>query len=223
MDMAKRQSQPKGKYLRIGPSYDVCNVIGSSWDTGNKKDFWEENVPEGVEWPDECQIVDLGGKPCTSDARVGGHVWVKRRWEFWYILPICQGCNKNPDYDDPNYVKTRQRACLVARNRGDSKRMEDMKEGDCLHGVNEVSYDPQPGAPRQAFWCQRANCTNFSKEKCHICDKYKATMVGRMWLRSVQRLQFLLPLCDKCKEDQDLRWKKRKPTKQTAILVAVNN
>ena len=224
VDMAEHNPQQEGECLSDGP-YEVCNVIGSSWDTGSKKDFWIDNARdrEGkrVRWPDKCQIVHRrNGKQCTNDATGGGHMWVKGLWKFWYILPICQGCNMKTDYDDPNYVKTEKTACLVARHHGGSKREGEMKEGDCLYGEFDVSYDPQRGRPPQDLWCDKAHCDNFSKEKCHICDN-KATMVGRMWVYRLRTFQFLLPLCDGCKKDDDLSWPKKKSTKRTAILVAV--
>ena len=87
----------------------VKNVVGSSIDTKNMKEFWEKKT--GRQFPEKCRIYY-----CPNDAEVGGHMWVKgrNRRTFWYILPICQRCNTDPYLND-NYKDVNVKSVLVAR------------------------------------------------------------------------------------------------------------
>lgn len=69
---------------------EVSNVNGSSGHKRNWSEYWLRHVPRRG-WPSTCQI-----HGCGNPAEVGGHVYIKGL-RTQYILPICQGCNKNTE------------------------------------------------------------------------------------------------------------------------------
>lgn len=202
--------------------HEVCNVVGSSWDKGNMKKFWEDNTPEGVSWPKYCQI-----KGCGNEAEGGGHMWVKHNTiRFWHILPICKKCNVKKALDDTinesRYAaETKATAHLVPRDHGGSTRLGKMKEGDYLCGQFDVKYSPRTGpSPELSFWRDKSNC-KVASLKCHMLDCGKdATKVGRMRVKRLSAFRFLLPICDDCMGCQDLRTGYF-PTNKNSKLVAV--
>jgi hypothetical protein len=105
-----------GDLERDGP-YDVANVVGSSSDGGSKALFWTKHTGRDF-YDQKCGI-----KGCPANAEVGGHMYIKNKRKFCWILPICQSCNKDPDLDWPNYQKTNGNVILVAR-----EMTEDMRE-----------------------------------------------------------------------------------------------
>lgn len=197
--------------------YDVCNVVGSSWDNrGSMKKYWEFHMK--VKFPKKCQI-----EVCENDATGGGHMWVRDHSKF-FILPICQSCNKNPEYDDKidksNYTKTKERACLVSRDNMGTKRLGMMMVDDFLCGEFDVSYDPHPG-PWKVKWCNATNCNQFSNVKCQLLEcEENATMVCCMLVYRLSKFSFILPICDECKKLDNFKTTYY-PTKEDAKLVAV--
>ena len=96
-----------------GSSFSVTNVKGSTIDKGSKLGFWRRWT--GEDTPDKCQILD-----CRNKAEHGGHMWVKGRDDFCFILPICREHNTGAKkFNHPTYKLTRKTACLVVRAKRD--------------------------------------------------------------------------------------------------------
>lgn len=210
--MAESCEQAEGSLL-VG-KFEVCNVVGSSKDSGNKSEFWAEHADR--DFPKKCRI--LG---CPNDAEVGGHMWVKKRTKFCYILPICQHHNKDPDLDDPNYQWTTANSCLVARKKGDLKRVEEMAEGHRLTGVFDVCKVKRQKACKMEFWCHFSN--RGFPQTCQIKDCGNDAKFGRrMWVERLSRFVFVVPICEDCNEDKDFYYPDYKETNANTRLVAHN-
>ena len=82
----------KGEHFLLDKEDKVANVNGSSAQSGNWKKYWCEHT--GKSWPSKCCIHSCGNKPT-----VGGHVYIngEKGNQFYFILPICQSCNKDPN------------------------------------------------------------------------------------------------------------------------------
>ena len=81
-----------GNVLILEPDDRVSHVIGSSKQKGNWKKFWLKH--SGRKWPKECRILQ-----CNEKAKVGAHVYVKGLPNQNFILPTCQGCNRDPEQE----------------------------------------------------------------------------------------------------------------------------
>ena len=90
--------------------YKVKNVVGSSEDVGSMADFWSNHTGCNL-FVQKCGILN-----CGSEAEVGGHMRVKRLKKFYFILPICQGCNMDTSLSE-TYQSTKKTVRLVARSR----------------------------------------------------------------------------------------------------------
>ncbi len=80
--------------IRLDEDDLVANVIGSSSQKGNWKTYWINYT--GFEWPEKCRI-----HKCRNKATVGGHMYVKhiKSNKNYWILPLCQACNKSAKID----------------------------------------------------------------------------------------------------------------------------
>ena len=208
--MAESCEQAEGSLL-VG-QFEVCNVVGSSKDSGNKSDFWTDHADR--DFPKKCRI--LG---CTNDAEVGGHMWVKRRTTFCYILPICQRHNKDPNLDDPNYQWTKPNSCLVPRKKGDLKRVEEMVEGHRLTGRFYVCKVKRQTACKEEFWLR------FSQrrlpETCQIKGCSNDVVVARrMWVERLSTFVYVVPICEDHDKDKDFYYPNYKETNANTRLVA---
>merc|ERR1719295_510321 len=102
MPKVKNNRSVKGKVR-------VSNVVGSSTDTGSKKEYWEQKSGKKF---GSCQI-----SACEKEASVGAHLWVKGKTsnKVAYIAPICQTHNKKSSGDYPNTMMTKETAKLIPR------------------------------------------------------------------------------------------------------------
>jgi hypothetical protein len=84
----------EGDTIKLYKDDFVANVIGSSAQKGNWKKYWANYTD--FEWPKKCSIYYCGNK-----ATVGGHIYVKniKSNKYYFILPICQSCNKCESMD----------------------------------------------------------------------------------------------------------------------------
>ena len=208
--MAESCEQAEGSLL-VG-QFQVCNVVGSSKDSGNKSEIWERHAKDN--FPKKCRI--LG---CTNDAEVGGHMWVTRRTKFCYILPICQRHNKDPNLDDPNYQWTKANSCLVPREKGDLERVEEMVEGHRLTGRFDVCKVKRQTACRKKFW-RRFSKRGFPST-CQINGCSKAATVGRrMWVERLSKFVYVVLICEEHDKDKDFYYPNYKETNANTRLVA---
>ena len=195
--------QKEGDILE-GPQ-EVCNVVGSSVDNINRSKFWHkytgDNVPE-----QECGI-----EGCEGDAKVGGHMWVKGLNKFCYILPICWDHNNDLDLDYPGYQWTKEDVRLVARDRGNLLRQDEMESmviGHRLIGKYKVTKVKRQNDSKEGFWLERSQRKFQGQRKlpeCQImrCTK-KATVGRRMWVERLSKFVFVVPICEDHDKDKDL-------------------
>ena len=83
----------------------VCNVKGSSKDTGNWKKFWEKHTNQ--EYPKTCRAKD-----CERKAKATGHMFLRdESKKHNYLVPICSHHN-SAKYDD-NYFLLKKTTIAV--------------------------------------------------------------------------------------------------------------
>ena len=92
--MTEDRDRAEGETSKLYKEDFVANVIGSSAQKGNWKKYWVNYT--GFEWPKKCRI-----HKCRNKAIVGGHIYVKniKTNKIYFILPICQTCNKSKSMD----------------------------------------------------------------------------------------------------------------------------
>ena len=211
-------SYPKkdGDILR-GPK-KVCNVVGSSVDTTYVwSEFWGYYTGRDFS-KEKCGI-----KGCGSKAKVGGHMWVKGKREFCFILPICRFHNNSHSLDYPDYQDTKKNVRLVARHSGDLLGQEDMDEvveGRYLDGQFEVTKVHYQTQSRKDFWKRNSGGKKFPNE-CRInrCTE-RATVGRRMWVKGLSKFVFVVPICNKHNGEKDFYYNNYKETNADTRIVA---
>ena len=196
----------------------MCNVVGSSVDTTYVwSKFWGNYTGRDFS-KEKCGI-----KGCGSKAKMGRHMWVKGEREFCFILPICRFHNNSHSLDYPNYQDTKENVCLVARDRGNLLKQEDMKkvvEGSHLDGQFEVTKVKYQISSRKDFWKRNSGRKAFPKE-CRIKDCTESATVGRhMWVKGLSKFVFVVPICDKHNDEKDFYYKNYKETNVDTRVVA---
>lgn len=96
-----------GECLALNRDDEVAHVVGSSAQKGNWKKFWTNHTRK--KWPQTCQI-----HTCGNPATVGAHVYVKRLHQN-FILPTCQGCNRDPEQEYGKGWASAKAKAVVAR------------------------------------------------------------------------------------------------------------
>lgn len=99
----KRAQIQKGVPLPAAQSYVVQNVCGTTPDVGPSPGGWlgwfeaQNSGPEGRASTRDCVVQGCGGA-----AEVGAHVWIQGlpKKRFYFIVPFCQSCNKNPKFTE---------------------------------------------------------------------------------------------------------------------------
>ena len=214
-----------GDYLdgnKFDKPFEVCNAVGSTKSLGapSRAKFWEQST--GCDFSKrKCGI--LG---CGANAQLGGLMWIKRRWKFCFIMPICQ---QHGNLDYPNYAQTNKDIRLVACELTDddaaASNCHGMEVGYYFYGQFEVSNvvgSTEDGGSMAKFWSDHTP-RDFYKQKCGIlgCGS-DAEVGGHMWIKRLSKFCFILPICKKHNSSPDLHYPKFMSTKGGVCLVARN-
>ena len=203
--------------------FEVCNAVGSTklLGTPSRITFWKEST--GCD-PSKRKC---GIKGCGADAQLGGLMWIKGRWKFCFIMPICRQHRFDRNLDYPNYVQTNKDIRLVACELTDDDaaayNCNGMEVGDYFYGQFEVSNvvgSTEDGGSKAQFWSRHTG-RDFYKQKCGILGCGDAAEVGgHMWIKRLSKFCFILPICKKHNSSPDLHYPQFMSTKGGVCLVA---
>ena len=101
-----------------------------------------------------------------------------------------------------------------------------MKEGDYFEGgpfeVSNVKNSDDDKGNMTKFWEKHTKGRkSLTKQKCGIsgCSS-DAQDGGHMWIKNLSKFCFILPICEECKLNSELKYPKFKETKNSVRLVA---
>jgi hypothetical protein len=100
-----------------------------------------------------------------------------------------------------------------------------MNVGDFFEGSFEVANvvgSSSDGGSKAQFWSEHTGC-DFYKQNCGILGCGQAAEVGgHMYVKSMRKFCFILPICKKCNKDPELDYPGFAPTKANVKVVARN-